>query len=81
MQLYITDATGTIDRPAKELKRFEKLTLQPGETKKVTFEIGKQDLAYYNTAEQSWSASKGHYAIHIAAASDDIRHTIKIKYE
>lgn len=46
-QLYIRDKVGTYTRPVKELKGFERVTLQPGEIKKITFEIGQEQLGYY----------------------------------
>jgi beta-glucosidase len=46
-QLYIRDKVGTYTRPVKELKGFERVTLQPGEIKTITFEIGLEQLGYY----------------------------------
>ena len=47
VQLYIRDVTGSITRPVKELKGFKKLMIKAGESAKVAFEIGEEDLAYY----------------------------------
>jgi len=46
-QLYINDVTGSVARPVKELKRFERVTLEPGETKTMCFELPVSDLAFY----------------------------------
>jgi beta-glucosidase len=48
VQLYIRDVVGTTTRPVKELKNFEKVLIQPGETKTVTFTIMPEDLKFYN---------------------------------
>lgn len=47
-QLYIHDVVGSVVRPVKELKRFERVTLAPGETKTVTFELPVAELAFWN---------------------------------
>jgi beta-glucosidase len=48
VQLYIRDVVGSVTRPVKELKNFEKVLIQPGETKTVSFTITTEDLKFYN---------------------------------
>jgi beta-glucosidase len=48
VQLYVRDDEASVTRPVIELKRFERVTLQPGEKKTVTFELTPDDLALYN---------------------------------
>ncbi|VUD59659.1 Beta-glucosidase BoGH3B [Thalassocella blandensis] len=48
VQLYIRDITGTVTRPIQELKRFKRIELQPGEEKRVSFTLTKQDLKFFN---------------------------------
>lgn len=48
MQLYIRDLVGSITRPVKELKGFEKVELQPGEQRTIAFKISSDDLRFYN---------------------------------
>jgi beta-glucosidase len=48
VQLYVRDDEATVTRPVIELKRFQRVTLQPGETKTVTFELKPYDLSFYN---------------------------------
>ena len=50
-QLYIRDLVGSIPRPVKELKGFQKLSFQPGEKKMVTFTVGKNDLAFWHAGQ------------------------------
>lgn len=46
VQLYIRDEVASVTRPVKELRGFERITLQPGETKTVTFTLGPEDLSF-----------------------------------
>ena len=48
VQLYIRDVVGSTTRPVKELKNFEKVLIQPGETKTISFTITHEDLKFYN---------------------------------
>ncbi len=52
VQLYIRDVSGSVVRPVKELKGFERVTLNPGEEKCVTFEITKEMLSFFNNEEE-----------------------------
>lgn len=47
-QLYVRDKVGSVTRPVKELKRFTRVTLKPGEKKTVTFELPVSELAFWN---------------------------------
>ena len=47
VQLYIRDLVGSVTRPVKELKGFQRVTLAPGKTTEVIFEFNIQDLAFY----------------------------------
>lgn len=47
-QLYLRDEVSSVTRPVKELRGFQRVTLQPGETRTLTFELGPDDLAFYN---------------------------------
>jgi beta-glucosidase len=60
-------------RPEKELKGFEKIDLEPGEEKEITFQLGKRAFAYYNTVIKNWHVESGRYRILIGASSRDIR--------
>ena len=47
-QLYVRDLVGSITRPVRELKRFDRITLNPGETKKIQFNLPIKELAFWN---------------------------------
>ncbi len=71
-QLYLRDMVSQPLRPIKELKGFQKLMLQPGETKTVTFTIDKEKLAFYNDKLERIT-QPGEFNLMIGSASDDIR--------
>ena len=71
VQLYIRDVVGSITRPLKELKGFQKVLLQKGESKKITFTIGIDDLKFYNY-NLKWVAEPGDFEIMIGTNSDQV---------
>ena len=73
VQLYVQDVESTVPRPVKELKGFEKIALNPGESKTVTFELGKRAWAYYDVEGHDWYTEEGDFRILIGASSRDIR--------
>lgn len=73
VQLYVQDLTHSVIRPIKELKNFEKISLEPNETKIVTFTLSKRDFAYYETRTSDWYVSTGNYRLLVGASSRDIR--------
>ena len=80
VQLYIASPAGEVLRPEKELRGFEKVELQPGETKTVVFELKKRAFSYWETKIHDWYAPSGEYEILIGASSRDIRLSGKVKY-
>ncbi|MBO5017258.1 MAG: glycoside hydrolase family 3 C-terminal domain-containing protein [Alistipes sp.] len=73
VQLYISDVESSVIRPKKELKGFEKVELQPGESKTITFSLTPEALAFYNENSSSWTVENGEYRVLIGASSADIR--------
>lgn len=69
VQLYIRDMVGSITRPLKELKDFQKIFLKKGESRKVNFVIDINDLKFYNYNLQ-WVAEPGDFEIMIGTNSD-----------
>lgn len=79
VQLYISDPKSSVMRPEKELKRFQKVSLQPGESKTVRFSLNREDLSYFDAERHEWVAEPGVFIAKIGASSGDIRKTIKFK--
>ena len=72
VQLYVGDKASTVLRPVRELKGFEKVELQPGESKDVAFVLDKRAFAYWNTQIGDWHVETGVFSIEIGQSSRDI---------
>ena len=60
------------DRPVKELKAFQKVFLQPGESRDVTLTIGRDALSIYDESKGGWTAEPGQFEALIGTASDQL---------
>jgi len=76
-QLYISDLKSSVPRPAKELKGFEKVYLNPGESKEVSFTIDKTALSYFDAGKHDWVAEPGDFEAQIGNSSDAIKTKVK----
>lgn len=74
VQLYIRDMVGSITRPVKELKGFQKVMLKKGESKKVTFDITPENLKFYN-GDLKYDWEPGEFDIMIGTNSSDVQHS------
>lgn len=72
-QLYVSDVQSTVRRPIRELKGFQKVELNPGEIKSVSFELDKRSFAYYEPKCHDWFVESGEFCIEIGDSSRDIR--------
>lgn len=72
-QIYVSDAESTVYRPAKELREFTKVYLQPGEEKRVTVHLDTRAFAFYNTLTDDWTVEDGVFHVLIGNSSRDIR--------
>lgn len=80
-QLYIQDMESSVVRPLKELKGFEKVYLEPGESKKVTLTISKEDLSFWDDDSGAWTAEDGAFRVHVGNSSRDIKLAADFVYE
>ena len=69
VQLYIHQKWGGDSRPMRELKGFERITLQPSETRKVTFQLGPDELCYWSTNTGGWIQEAAAFDIWVGADS------------
>ena len=60
-------------RPVKELKGFEKVSLEPGQTRTVRFTLTPRDLSYYDTHAAGWVSTSGTHRLYVGSSSADIR--------
>jgi len=72
VQLYLKDCVASVARPIKELKAFQKIVLNAGESKKVVFEISTKELSFYR-ADMSFGVEKGKFTIMIGTNSRDTK--------
>jgi len=79
-QLYIRDLVGSVVRPVKELKDFQKVRLEPGESKVLHFAIDKQKLSFFNS-KLEWVAEPGDFNLMIGTSSADILLNEKFELE
>ncbi len=72
VQLYVRDLVASMSRPVKELKHFERVELQPGETKTVSFTITPADLSFYNS-NLEFVLEPGEFDIMVGPSSAEVQ--------
>lgn len=72
VQMYIQDLYCSVVRPVKELKGYQKILLNPGESREVIFTIQEDDLKYY-TADMSYQAEAGEFTVYVGSSSKDVQ--------
>lgn len=72
VQLYVRDLESSLPRPYKELKGFQKVRLDPGESAEITFKIGKADLSFFNDTKMQWETEPGEFEIMTGNSSRNI---------
>lgn len=72
VQLYLSELSPVVPRPAKELKGFVKLSLEPGETREAVFTVGADALKYFDAETHAWIAQPGAFRALVGSASDAI---------
>ena len=80
VQLYISDKQSSVERPVKELKAFNKVYLQPGETRQVSLTIDKSALSFYNDQTGEWTAEPGDFEAMIGNSSSNIISWFRFSY-
>ena len=79
VQLYISDVKSGVERPVKELKGFRKVSLKPGETAEVSFEIGRDALSYFDAEKHEWVYEPGDFEALTGASAGDIRGKVRFR--
>jgi len=78
VQLYVRDLVGSVTRPVRELKGFERVALKKGEKKTVTFEISSDDLKFYNI-DMVNTAEAGAFEVFVGGSSDaDLKQSFEL---
>ncbi len=73
VQLYVRDVEASVLRPEKELRGFQKVALEPGEAKTVTFTLDARALAFYDPQQKAWVTEAGEFEVLVGSSSRDIR--------
>jgi beta-glucosidase len=68
VQVYIQDVVASVTRPVQELKAFQRVTLGPGETRRVAFTLGPQEIGFYNR-NMKWVVEPGEFRVRISNSS------------
>ncbi|KAI1079844.1 putative beta-glucosidase D [Whalleya microplaca] len=71
-QLYV-GFPAAADEPVRQLRGFQKVTIQPGQSETVTFELKRRDLSVWDTEAQNWKVESGDYTFYVAASSRDFK--------
>jgi beta-glucosidase len=79
VQLYIRDKVSSVTRPVKELKDFKRITLEPGETKTVEFEITPEKLSFYDI-NMNFTVEPGEFDVMVGNSSrdQDLKHALLV---
>lgn len=80
-QVYVSAQTAGAYRPLRELKGFEKVSLKPGETKRVKVTLDKRSFAIFDEGKRDWVVESGTYKIQIGSNCEDIRLETALKLE
>jgi beta-glucosidase len=72
VQLYVRDVASSITRPVKELKGFQRVSLQPGASTTVEFALGKEAFAFWNE-DMKYAVEPGEFAIMAGPNSVDLK--------
>lgn len=81
VQLYVSAKDSKVIRPVRELRGFEKVELQPGETKTVSFELDSRAFAYWNKDISDWYVETGAYEIQIGKNAQEILLSAEVEVE
>lgn len=79
VQLYVHDVASSVKRPSKELRGFERISLNPGEKKTVKFEVPAEKLAFYDEKTHRFVVEPGLFDIMVGSSSEDTRLQDKIE--
>ena len=79
VQVYVRDVESTPYRPDRELKAFQKITLQAGESQVVAFTLDRRAFAYFDTQLDDFDVEPGAFDILFAASASDIRETLQVE--
>jgi beta-glucosidase len=75
VQVYVSDPVSSVFRPTQELRGFAKVSLEPGESRRVTVELDDRAFAFWHSARGGWVVEGGDFEVRVGSSSRDIRLT------
>src|SRR6185312_9847265 len=72
VQVYVATGAGPVRRPARELRAFAKVALEPGEARTVTLELDRRAFAYWDVREGGWVVAPGEYTVQIGRSAAEV---------
>ncbi|EEX26469.1 glycosyl hydrolase family 3 N-terminal domain protein [Limosilactobacillus fermentum 28-3-CHN] len=73
VQVYVANKVSRIEKPDRELRGFKKISLNPGESKKVKITLDRRSFSWYNVEGSSWEMDNGQYEIQVGSSIIDIK--------
>jgi beta-glucosidase len=77
-EVYVGESHSRVPRPVKELKGFQKVRLNAGESRHVTITLDRRAFAYYNVENHDWTVDAGEFSVSVGSSSEQIELTGKI---
>ena len=81
VQLYLHDVESSVERPAKELKGFDKVYLNPGESKQISITLTQRDLSFWDVNSNDWLAESGEFEVQLGTSLDQIKLKKSFNYQ
>ena len=79
VQVYVHDCEASVEIPQKQLKGFDKVYLEPGQTKTVSIELGPDAFSFFDEESMDWKTEPGDFEILVGSASDNISKTVTVR--
>lgn len=79
VQVYVRDCEASVEMPEKQLKGFDKVYLEPGQTKTVSIELGPDAFRFFDEESMDWKTEPGDFEILVGSASDNISKTVTVR--
>jgi len=71
-QIYVGEQSPSVPRPAYELKGFQKVELQPNETRQLSFTLDRRSFAFWSDKTKSWQVDPAHFTIYAGDSSEHL---------
>jgi len=79
VQLYVSDVEASVPRPKRELKGFQKVTLDPGEHRSVELRLDERSFAYWDPEGRDWVVEPGSFDLAVGRSSRDLRQVVRLE--